>query len=215
MKKQVATRENKLLKLAQLLDPATGVIIQNKFKREQALFKKARQKRLLDKQIRNCKKCPGLNESGVSTGAAGWGNLSAKIFFIGQSLCTQCMATSIPFTAGSGYLIDAALRLSNLERNDIFISNVVHCHPPNNRASHTYEIEFCIEYLKQELNIIKPKLVVALGKDAGVSIHKFKLTRGHKFELYEVKHPASFMYSGWRGAKDWILNLSFTIDKYI
>ena len=57
------------------------------------------------------------------------------------------MDTKVPFTGGSGRLIDDILEMAGLDKPDIFITNVVHCHPPNNRKSYRYEIDNCKHYL--------------------------------------------------------------------
>jgi DNA polymerase len=74
------------------------------------------------------------------------------------------MDTKVPFTGGSGRLIDDSLKVANLDKPDIFITNVVHCHPPNNRKSYAHEIDNCKQYLFDELAIISPKLVIGLNR---------------------------------------------------
>jgi uracil-DNA glycosylase len=117
-------------------------------------------------EIRACRRCPGMNIPGITEAAPGYGNPTSPVFLIGQSLCAPCMETQIPFTGGSGVLLDRAFHLANVRKDQIFITNVVHCHPPNNRSSQASEIENCTEYLRRELEIVQPKLVIGLGKDA-------------------------------------------------
>jgi len=74
--------------------------------------------------------------------------------------------TQVPFTGGSGDLIDNSLRLAGFAKAKVFISNVVHCHPPLNRKSHDYEIVNCCSYLHRELEIVRPRLVITLSRDA-------------------------------------------------
>jgi len=85
---------------------------------------------------------------------------------IGQSLCDECRLTQIPFTRGSGDLLDYAVSLAGLKKSDLFITNVVHCHPPGNRASSKDETQNCKRFLIREFRLVKPKLVIALGADA-------------------------------------------------
>ncbi len=77
-----------------------------------------------------------------------------------------CMQTQVPFTGGSGRLLDQAFDLASVCKEQLYITNVVHCHPPDNRPSRPEEIENCSEYLCRELEIVRPKLVIGLGKDA-------------------------------------------------
>jgi uracil-DNA glycosylase len=117
-------------------------------------------------QIRACRRCPGMNIPGITESAPGYGNPTSPVFLVGQSLCDPCMKTQIPFTGGSGFLLDRAFERANVRKDQIFITNVVHCHPPKNRPSYPEEIENCTEYLRRELEIVQPKLVIGLGKDA-------------------------------------------------
>ena len=151
---------------------------------------------------------PGMTEA-----APGWGNIQASIFFVGQSLCSACMGTQIPFTRGSGYLIDAALHVVGLERKDVFMSNVVHCHPPHNRASEEYEIRYCKPYLIEEIELIQPALIIVLGNDAARVLKASSILVDSKF-LY-VKHPAYFLRKGWRGSKDWVIKIALEMEKHL
>ncbi|MCX5046273.1 uracil-DNA glycosylase [Aldersonia sp. NBC_00410] len=120
----------------------------------------------LDEEIRSCRLCDGMNIPRVTASAPGYGSLSSPVALIGQSLCEKCMDSQIPFTGGSGELIDESVMRADRARNGIFISNVVHCHPPKNRASHEHEIVNCSQYLHRELEIVRPRLVITLGQDA-------------------------------------------------
>jgi len=109
-----------------------------------------------------------MNEQGVSQAAPGYGSLLSPVVLVGQSLCTECMATGVPFTRGSGELIDEALRDAGLKKTDIFTTNVVHCHPanPDNRKSLPHEKERCRPFLRREIELVGPRLVIGLGGDA-------------------------------------------------
>ena len=209
------TKQTKLRKLTKLkLLSTSGKWDPAAFTWEYELFRKSYHKRVLDAHITSCRACKGLNQKTITGSAPGWGNLNASIFFVGQSLCTQCMRTQIPFTEGSGYYIDAALRLSNLLRKDIFISNLLHCHPPKNRTSTQHEIANCAHFLRDELDLVQPKLVICLGKDAQLGIRTMVIKKD-KFEVFNIRHPASYIYSGYKGIENWIVNLSQEIDKYV
>ena len=196
--------------LARYVDLDTGQYDHNAFKATNMLFSKSRKYKRIATKILNCRLCKDLNIRGVTSSAPGWGNLNASIMFVGQSLCTQCMSTQIPFTERSGYYIDAVLTLLNLHRRDVFITNVVHCHPPGNRASKDYEIRNCLDYLKAEIKIVEPEIIVSLGKSARLTIEKLKLNCKH----LPVQHPASFLYSGKAGVVDWIINLVKELLRY-
>jgi DNA polymerase len=122
----------------------------------------------MSKRIKACTLCDGLNSDELGTqNAPGYGNKNSKVAIIGQSLCGKlCIESQIPFTGGSGKLLDAAFEQAGLAKSDIFITNVVKCHPPNNRKSAEHEINNCSPYLDQELAWLAPSHIICLGKDA-------------------------------------------------
>lgn len=95
-----------------------------------------RQLKRIAERISTCRQCPGMNVPGVTASAPGYGSPDAPVAIVGQSLCRKCMESGIPFTGGSGRYIDRALELADLKKSDLFISNVVHCHPVNDRKSY-------------------------------------------------------------------------------
>jgi DNA polymerase len=120
--------------------------------------------------IEQCHKCKDLNEPGKTEAAPGFGSVQSPVVIVGQSLCEKCMDTKVPFTGGSGRLIDESLEIAGLDKPDIFITNVVHCHPPNNRKSYPHEIDNCKQYLFDEVKMVAPQLVIGLGEDAKVTL---------------------------------------------
>lgn len=160
----------------------------------------------LDTEIANCRRCDGMNIPGVTASAPGYGCLASPVALVGQSLCEKCMDSRVPFTEGSGELIDDAIKLAGLKKKrDVFISNAVHCHPPKNRPSHQHEIVNCSPFLHRELEIVRPRLVITLGRDAErvmrffyprarVSVPPFepprgRLPRGVPY-VFAAKHPS-------------------------
>jgi uracil-DNA glycosylase family 4 len=131
-----------------------------------AVDTRRRQLNLIADRISVCRACQGMNEPGVTASAPGFGSADAPVAIVGQSLCRKCMESGIPFTGGSGGYIDDALELAGRKKRDLFITNVVHCHPPGDRPSHQYEIEGCRHFLYEELDVVRPRLVIGLGADA-------------------------------------------------
>lgn len=159
----------------------------------------------LDSEIAGCRRCEGMNIAPVTVSAPGYGSLSSPVALIGQSLCEKCMESQIPFTGGSGELIDESIEGAGYEKKDIFISNAVHCHPPRNRPSHEHEIVNCSQYLHRELEIVRPRLVITLGRDAErvlkflyprarVSKPNFEIPHGRLSKgvpyIFHAKHPS-------------------------
>jgi DNA polymerase len=130
----------------------------------------------LNKKIASCHKCKGLNIPDKTMSAPGYGSKNAELFVIGQSLHSYNPETpdrQIPFVGpstieDSGNFIFDILNEAGYSFDDmnLFISNVVHCHPPDNRPSKTHEKENCREYLQAELEFVKPKKILLLGRDA-------------------------------------------------
>lgn len=178
--------------------------------------------RSLSKKILNCHKCPGLNEPNVTESSPGYGNINSKIMIIGQSLCKPCMKTKIPFTGGSGRLLDYAFEQAGLNKSDIFITNVVHCHPPDNRKSLPDEIKNCSMFLKKELEIIQPKAIIPLGMDAVISIlgeDAWSSSVGKKINqsdyiVFSQYHPSYIMKQGKEAIKKYVKNISNILIEY-
>jgi uracil-DNA glycosylase family 4 len=216
------TKKDKLVALQEMLNLETGELNTDFFEYENTLYEKAVQMKALAARIRACSLCPGMNIKRSTEACPGWGDLNAKVFFIGQSLHQPGVVSDLPFILGCGYILDAALRLSGLLRKDVFITNTVHCHPPRNRGTTDEEKNNCWPFLKEELNIVRPKLVVALGNDAKQATQNIANWLGplydepdarFPFKMLCVKHPASFMYSAPEERVGWILRLSKEIDK--
>lgn len=138
-----------------------------------AVDSRRRLKIVLDDEIKRCRRCEGMNIPGVTESAPGYGCVSSPVVLVGQSLCEKCMDTQIPFTGGSGDLIDDGIALAGLRKDQVFISNAVHCHPPENRVSHQDEIFNCAPFLHRELELIRPRLVITLGRDAARVVRFF------------------------------------------
>lgn len=134
-----------------------------------------RQQRMtaLKKRIRACRRCAGMNIPDVTQAAPGYGSVRSPVVIVGQSLCRQCMKSQEPFTGGSGSLLDRSLAEARMAKDEIFITNVVHCHPPKNRKSLPEWIEKCSPYLHSELEIVQPRLVIGLGRDAEAALQAF------------------------------------------
>jgi len=208
---------SKLVALSELANLETGTLHTDKFEYENILYGKSLKFKALASRIIACRKCSGLNIKRFTEGCPGWGNLNSDIFFIGQSLHEPGMLSGLPFIQGSGYSIAAALRLSGLKWTDVFFSNVVHCHPENNRPSTEAEKQNCLPYLISELDIVKPKLIVAMGNDAKQAFEVVKewLMLDKSTRIFKCKHPASFCYGAPEQRIDWVIKLSQQIDKVI
>ena len=178
----------------------------------------------LETEIENCKECPKMNRRGRSENCPGQGNKESPIVLVGQSLCKLGMEVGIPFAGSSGVLLDRILERSEIkDRDNIFITNLVKCHPPGNRASTTVEKNNCLTYLIREIQLIHPKIVITLGKDATLAFlgrvpfgeavnNSFK---GEDFILAPFYHPAYYLHSNdKRGLVVWSRRLIKLLNEY-
>ena len=133
----------------------------------------------------------------------GSGNCSAKIMFVGEGPGFHEDMQGKPFVGRSGKLLDSLLESVGLNRNkDIFISNIVKCRPPENRDPLPEEQELCINFLRNQVYIMQPKIIVTLGRIASMRIidQNLKITRDHGIFhfrkgvwLMPTLHPAAVL----------------------
>lgn len=114
-----------------------------------------------------CGKCPALVISRKQV-TSGYGNLMSKIMFLGEAPGQSgCNLTGVPFTKDrSGMLFQRFLEKAGFAFKDVYTTNICKCSPPYNRNPNEIEILNCSDYLKKEIRIVKPKVIVALGRVA-------------------------------------------------
>lgn len=115
-------------------------------------------------QVRACRRCPlgGLRTNAVP----GEGNVQARIAFVGEAPGADEDAQGRPFVGRAGKLLDKIIAAMGLKREEVFIGNILKCRPPENRDPRPEEIVKCLPYLQEQLEIIKPEVIVALGAHA-------------------------------------------------
>jgi len=120
--------------------------------------------RLDDAQVKGCTRCR-LSETRTNT-VFGEGNVDADIFFIGEGPGENEDKTGRPFVGKAGNLLEKMIIGMGLARERVYIANIVKCRPPENRAPAPDETEACTPYLLQQLEIVRPKVIVTLGHPA-------------------------------------------------
>ena len=127
----------------------------------------------------NCQKC-GLCATRHNV-VFGVGVPDAEVLFIGEGPGEQEDRTGRPFVGRAGQLLDDMLAMIDLKREKVFIGNMVKCRPPQNRDPLNIEQEACIGYLRNQVAILRPKIIVCLGRIAAMKLIKedFKITREH------------------------------------
>ena len=149
----------------------------------------------------NCRKC-GLCETRTNV-VVGVGNPRAKVLFIGEGPGENEDLRGEPFVGRGGQLLDTMLAAVDLDRKkNIYIANIVKCRPPKNRDPLPEEQEACIEWLRNQVALIRPKIIVCLGRIAAMRIIKpdMKITKEHGqfFEkngilMMATLHPAALL----------------------
>lgn len=141
-----------------------------------------------------CKLCKTRNKV-----VFGEGSLDAELVFVGEGPGRDEDEQGMPFVGMAGKLLTKIIEAMKMTREQVYICNVVKCRPPQNRPPEPDEVEACIGYLKQQLQTIKPKIIVALGKTAAAALLEteapMSALRGRLFEwngipLAVTYHPA-------------------------
>jgi len=149
-------------------------------------------------------KCTDCDLCKTRTNAVpGKGNFHSDVIFVGEAPGKNEDKNGEPFIGIAGKKLSAALKEAGVSRDDVYITNIVKCRPPKNRVPTAVERETCQEYLKQEIAIIKPKIICILGNTAfnsllgGSEITKFrgKLVRKDGQMYFLSLHPAATIYN--------------------
>lgn len=162
-------------------------------------------------KIENCKLCAELAKTRNKT-VFGSGSLQAKLVFVGEAPGADEDEQGLPFVGRAGQLLTKIIEAMGLTRDQVFICNVLKCRPPNNRPPAPGEVVNCRPYLKRQLEIIKPKVIVALGNHAVKALLQteqgISQLRG-TFQKYEdipvmcTYHPAYLLRSPGEKRKVW------------
>jgi len=156
---------------------------------------------LIHSEILQCTKCV-LHKSRKNA-VPGDGPCEARIMFVGEGPGQNEDEQGRPFVGAAGKFLTELLESIGLKRSDVFITNIVKCRPPNNRAPRKPEIEACNPYLQSQIRLINPRIVCALGTPAITTLvgdqysasrfHGKPLTKGGVTFL-SMYHPAAALY---------------------
>ncbi len=120
-------------------------------------------------EVSVCRKCKMLCETRTQT-VFNDGTPHAELCFVGEAPGADEDATGVPFVGKAGQLLTKIIEACQLQRNEVYICNVLKCRPPNNRNPMPDEIANCRPYLDRQLDLLKPKMMVALGKFAAAHL---------------------------------------------
>ena len=183
-----------------LFDEDKNILIKRKTEIVSETFHSAKSLEELNSLICNCMKCQ-LGDTRKNF-VFGTGNPNAEVLILGEGPGAEEDEQGLPFVGRAGKLLNDILKAIKFERNDVYIANIVKCRPPGNRTPSPAEMEMCMPYLKKQIELVNPKLILCVGLTAahGLLLNKDSLTslRGKVFEYEGRKvmvtyHPAALL----------------------
>lgn len=151
-------------------------------------------------ECKECKKC-SLCETRTNL-VFGVGNENADLMFVGEAPGADEDASGVPFVGRAGKLLNSYLDAVGIDRESVYIANILKCRPPKNRDPLPEEGDACIPYLREQVRIIKPRFIVCLGRIAAMRLIKpdYKITQEHgiwvqkgQFEMTAFFHPSALL----------------------
>lgn len=154
----------------------------------------------LEMACASCHKCP-LGDTRTNC-VFGTGSKNARLMFVGEAPGEKEDLSGVPFVGAAGKLLDRFLEAVDISRDEVYIANILKCRPPKNRDPLPSEEDACIGYLKEQIRLIDPELIVCLGRISAMRLIKpdFRITKEHGvWFTYEGKpicavyHPAALL----------------------
>ncbi len=154
----------------------------------------------LEKNCGGCHNCP-LGDTRTNL-VFGTGNREAKLMFVGEAPGEKEDLSGVPFVGAAGRLFDRYLEAVDIRREDVYIANILKCRPPKNRDPQPAEEDACIGWLREQVKLIRPKLIVCLGRISAMRLIKpdFRITKEHGvwfekggFSMCAVYHPSALL----------------------
>ncbi len=157
----------------------------------------------LEKEKELCLNCNKCKLSAQRTNVVfGIGSTDSPILFVGEGPGQQENLEGEPFVGAAGKLLDDMLSIIDLGRQNCYIANIVKCRPPRNRDPEDEEIQACLPWLREQISILRPKIIICLGRiAAGVLIHPdYHITKEHGtfvnqdgILLTSIYHPSALL----------------------
>ena len=175
----------------------------------------------LRKTVVSCTSC-GLSKSRTNA-VPGFGSIKTGVVFIGEAPGRTEDIQGMPFVGTAGKILSEALLYAGFTREDVYITNIVKCRPPDNRRPNKQEMDSCNGYLQKELEIIQPKIICILGNTAFSSLlngnaitkNRGKIIKRNDQLYFITIHPAAIIYNQdlRQVLKDDLKTLSDILDK--
>lgn len=154
----------------------------------------------LEAKCRSCTDC-ALHATRTNC-VFGVGNTDARLMFVGEAPGEKEDLSGIPFVGAAGQLLDKYLCAVDIPREDVYIANILKCRPPQNRDPLPVEQDACIGYLREQVRLIKPEIIVCLGRISAMRLidPDYRITKQHgqfvkkgTFTMTAVYHPAALL----------------------
>ena len=154
----------------------------------------------LENSIKNCQKC-NLCKARQNI-VFGVGNKNATIMFIGEGPGADEDRLGEPFVGRAGKLMNMAFKMVGINRENVYIANIVKCRPPQNRNPKEDEATACLDYLRNQVVLVKPKIIVLLGsvalknilgKEYGITASRGKWIEKEGITYMPTWHPAALL----------------------
>ncbi len=175
----------------------------------------------LEQKCKSCTLCPlGLTKTNTVFGA---GNKNAILMFVGEAPGESEDKMGIPFVGRAGKLLDKYLEVVEIPREDVYIANMLKCRPPKNRDPEESEQDQCIGYLREQVRLIKPKMIVCLGRISAMRLIKpdYKITKEHgtwvkkgEFEMSAVYHPSLLLRGNVKYKEEMLADMKEVARRY-
>lgn len=181
-------------------------------------------------KCRECTEC-SLCKTKTNT-VIGKGNTETKVMFVGEAPGEKEDLKGLPFVGPAGKLLDDYLDAVGVDKNKIYICNILKCRPPHNRDPLPEEREACMKLLRDQVRLIKPQVIICLGKIAAQMLIRedFRITAEHgkwfkkgSFHMCAVYHPSALLrdaskreaaYRDFENIRNTLNNIGICIDLY-
>lgn len=164
----------------------------------------------IDRMVAKCRKC-GLAKTRTRT-VFGAGSTHPPVVFIGEAPGVEEDRQGLPFVGRAGQLLTKMLECIDFRREDVYITNILKCRPPGNRDPQPDEIDCCEPYLLEQLSLLKPRLICALGRhaaqvllqtDTGINKLRGRFHDYHGIKILPTFHPAYLLRNPADKRKAW------------
>lgn len=179
---------------------------------------------IIQDEVKSCTKC-GLHATRTNT-VFSRGNPTATLCFVGEAPGEDEDLQGLPFVGRSGKLLDETITKLGLDpAKDIYVCNIIKCRPPNNRRPEETEVNSCIDFLEEQLKLVSPKVIVALGSTSvdsllpantlGITKIRGRFFKYNRAPLLPTYHPSYVLRNGGKGQvyDDFKADLESAINK--